>query len=105
MTDHGLVLAGALVGFGLAIGLGAVGAAFGDGLAGNAFISGVARQPEAQGRMIPWLFTIVGLVEAMYFITSPLVSSSSPTSPQPSSRHDLPREHRYSRGHRDQWDG
>ena len=37
-------------------------------LAGNAFISGVARQPEAQGRMIPWLFTIVGLVEAMYFI-------------------------------------
>ena len=68
MTDHGLVLAGALVGFGLAIGLGAVGAAFGDGLAGNAFISGVSRQPEAQGRMIPWLFTIVGLVEAMYFI-------------------------------------
>ena len=43
-------------------------AAVGDGLAGNAFISGVARQPEAQGRMIPWLFTIVGLVEAMYFI-------------------------------------
>jgi len=37
-------------------------------LAGNAFIGGVARQPEAQGRMIPWLFTIVGLVEAMYFI-------------------------------------
>jgi F-type H+-transporting ATPase subunit c len=68
MTDHGLVLAGALIGFGLAIGLGAVGAAFGDGLAGNAFIGGVARQPEAQGRMIPWLFTIVGLVEAMYFI-------------------------------------
>ena len=48
--------------------IGAIGAAFGDGLAGNAFISGVARQPEAQGRMIPWLFTIVGLVEAMYFI-------------------------------------
>src|SRR5437868_358451 len=41
---------------------------FGNSLAGNAFISGVARQPEAQGRMIPWLFTIVGLVEAMYFI-------------------------------------
>src|SRR4029077_9012305 len=68
MTDHGLELAGALIGFGLLMGLGAVGAAFGDGLAGNAFISGVARQPEAQGRMIPWLFTIVGLVEAMYFI-------------------------------------
>ena len=59
---------GALIAFGLAIGLGAIGAAFGDGLAGNAFISGIARQPEAHGRMIPWLFTIVGLVEAMYFI-------------------------------------
>jgi hypothetical protein len=35
MTDHGLVLAGALVAFGLAIGLGAIGAAFGDGLAGK----------------------------------------------------------------------
>ena len=50
MTDHGIELAGALIGFGLLMGLGAVGAAFGDGLAGNAFISGVARQPEAQGR-------------------------------------------------------
>src|SRR5712692_2760212 len=68
MTDHGLELAGALIGFGLLMGLGAVGAAFGDGLAGNAFIGGVARQPEAQGRMIPWLFTIVGLVEARYVI-------------------------------------
>ena len=68
MTDHGLVLAGALVGFGLAIGLGAVGAAFSDGLEDNAFVGGVARQPEAKGRTIPWLFTIVGLVEAMYFI-------------------------------------
>ena len=36
MTDHGIVLAGALIAFGLAIGLGAIGAAFGDGLAGNA---------------------------------------------------------------------
>ncbi|MGH7763944.1 MAG: ATP synthase F0 subunit C, partial [Candidatus Dormibacteraceae bacterium] len=65
MTNHGIELAGALIGFGLLMGLGAIGAAVGDGLAGNAFISGVARQPEAQGRMIPWLFTIVGLVEAM----------------------------------------
>ncbi len=66
--EHAIVLAGALIAAGLALGLGAVGAAFGDGLAGNAFITGVARQPEAQGRMIVWLFAIVGLVEAMYFI-------------------------------------
>jgi F-type H+-transporting ATPase subunit c len=68
MTDHGLILAGALIAAGLALGGGAIGAAFGDGLAGNAFISGIARQPEAQGRMLTWLITIVGLVEAMYFI-------------------------------------
>ena len=68
MTDHGIELAGALIAFGLALGGGAIGAAFGDGLAGNAFITGIARQPEAQGRMIIWLGAIVGLVEAMYFI-------------------------------------
>ena len=68
MTDHGIELAGALIGFGLLMGLGAVGAAFGDGLAGNATIQGVARQPEAQGRLQTIMFLIVGLVEAMYFI-------------------------------------
>jgi F-type H+-transporting ATPase subunit c len=68
MTDHGLILAGALIAAGLGLGGGAIGAAMGDGLAGNAFISGIARQPEAQGRMLVWLITIVGLVEAMYFI-------------------------------------
>ena len=45
MTDHGIELAGALIAFGLALGLGAIGAAVGDGLelrfdiarAGNTF--------------------------------------------------------------------
>ena len=82
MTDHGIELAGALVAFGLAIGLGAIGAAFGDGLAGNAFISGIARQPEAQGRMLVWLIFTVGLAEAMYFINLALafyfISSVAP---------------------------
>jgi len=32
MTDHGIELAGALIGFGLLMGLGAIGAAFGDGM-------------------------------------------------------------------------
>ena len=66
--NHAIAIAGALIGAGLALGGGAVGAAFGDGLAGNAMISGVARQPEAAGRLQIWLFLVVGLVEAMYFI-------------------------------------
>jgi F-type H+-transporting ATPase subunit c len=66
--NHAIVLAGALIGFGLALGGGAIGAAVGDGLAGNATIQGTARQPEAQGRLQVLMFIIIGLVEAMYFI-------------------------------------
>ena len=68
MTDHGIELAGALIAFGLALGLGAIGAAVGDGLAGAQTIAGVARQPESQPRLMPIFFLTVGLVEAMYFI-------------------------------------
>jgi F-type H+-transporting ATPase subunit c len=60
--------AGALVCGGLALAGGAVGAAIGDGLAGSATISGVARQPEAQGRLMTLFFLTVGLCEAAYFI-------------------------------------
>ena len=66
--NHAIVLAGALIAAGLALGGGAIGAAIGDGLAGNATINGVARQPEAQGRLQVIMFLIIGLVEAMYFI-------------------------------------
>ena len=50
--DHAISLAGAMVGGGLLMGGGAVGAAIGDGLAGSQTIAGVARQPEAQGRLV-----------------------------------------------------
>jgi len=66
--NNAIAIAGALIGFGLALGGGAMGAAFGDGLAGNATIQGVARQPEAQARLQTIMFLIIGLVEAMYFI-------------------------------------
>ncbi|MHB8294763.1 MAG: ATP synthase F0 subunit C [Acidimicrobiales bacterium] len=57
-----------MVGAGLALGGGAVGAAIGDGLAGSQTIAGVARQPEAQGRLMGLMLLTVGLAEAMYFI-------------------------------------
>ncbi|MBX6371539.1 MAG: F0F1 ATP synthase subunit C [Acidothermus sp.] len=60
--------AGAFIGGGLALAGGAIGAAIGDGLAGAQTIAGVARQPEAQPRLMPLFFLTVGLVEAMYFI-------------------------------------
>ncbi len=66
--NHAIALAGGMIGFGLALGGGAIGAAIGDGLAGNATIAGVSRQPEAQGRLQIIMFLIIGLVEAMYFI-------------------------------------
>ena len=63
-----LTLAGAMIGGGIALGGGAIGAAIGDGLAGSSTIQGVARQPEAQGRLMTIFFLTVGLCEAMYFI-------------------------------------
>jgi F-type H+-transporting ATPase subunit c len=66
--NHALALMGGMIAAGLALGGGAVGAAIGDGLAGNATINGIARQPEAQGRLTPTMFLIIGLVEGMYFI-------------------------------------
>ncbi len=67
-TQQAIQLAGALIGGGIALGGGAIGAAIGDGLAGSQTIAGVARQPEAQSRLFVIMFTIIGLVEAMYFI-------------------------------------
>jgi F-type H+-transporting ATPase subunit c len=66
--DSAVKTAGAFIGGGLALGGGAIGAAIGDGLAGSSTIQGVARQPEAQGRLMTIFFLTVGLVEAMYFI-------------------------------------
>ena len=50
-----------------------MGAAVGDSLAGAQLIAGVARQPEAQGRLLTWTFLTVGLVEAVYFINLALM--------------------------------
>jgi F-type H+-transporting ATPase subunit c len=66
--NQAIALAGAMIGFGLLLGGGAIGAAVGDGLVGNAALHGISRQPEAQGRLTAFMFIIVALVEAMYFI-------------------------------------
>ena len=68
VDNSAVTTAGAMIGGGIALGGGAVGAAIGDGLAGSSTIQGVARQPEAQGRLMTIFFLTVGLCEAMYFI-------------------------------------
>jgi F-type H+-transporting ATPase subunit c len=68
-TAHAVVFAAAMIG----TSVGAVGAAIGDGLAGAQLIAGIARQPEAQGRLLTWTFLTVGLVEAVYFINLALM--------------------------------
>ena len=68
VDNTAVTTAGAMVGGGIALGGGAIGAAIGDGLAGSSTIQGVARQPEAQGRLMTIFFLTVGLCEAMYFI-------------------------------------
>ena len=69
VTGHDIVIAGMLVG----LGAGATGAAIGDGLAGAQLIAGVARQPEAQARLLQWTIFTVGIAEAVYFINMVLV--------------------------------
>ncbi|MFC7752906.1 F0F1 ATP synthase subunit C [Tsukamurella soli] len=65
---NGIVRTGAMVAGGITLAGGAIGAGIGDGMAGSQLIAGIARQPEAQQRMVaPFLIT-VGLVEAAFFI-------------------------------------
>ena len=68
VDNSAVTTAGAMIGGGIALGGGAIGAAIGDGLAGSSTIQGVARQPEAQGRLMTIFVLTVGLCEAMYFI-------------------------------------
>jgi F-type H+-transporting ATPase subunit c len=56
---------GDAIGFGVAVAGGAVG----DGLVFSRLVEGVARQPEAQGRLMPLAFIGVGIVEALPIIS------------------------------------
>jgi F-type H+-transporting ATPase subunit c len=53
---------------GIGMGLAALGAAVGDGLVMGRAVEGIARQPEAQNRIMPNAYIGVGLVEALPFI-------------------------------------
>lgn len=68
--EHAIMVAGAMVGAGLAIGLGAVGAGIGNGVVTSKFVEGVARQPEAKGTLLVQMLISVGLIESVPIIAT-----------------------------------
>ncbi|EKE03892.1 MAG: hypothetical protein ACD_20C00134G0019 [uncultured bacterium] len=50
---------------GIAVGLGALGPGIGMGIAVAAYMNAVSRQPEAEGKLKPFLFIGLGLMEAL----------------------------------------
>jgi len=68
--EHAIMVMGALVGAGLAIGLAAIGAGIGNGVVTSKFVEGVARQPEAKGTLLVNMLISVGLIEAVPIIAA-----------------------------------
>ena len=62
--ENAIMVAAALIGAGITMGLAAIGAGIGDGLVTARFIEGITRQPEAN------TLISVGLIEAMAIIAT-----------------------------------
>ncbi|MDD4169253.1 MAG: F0F1 ATP synthase subunit C [Desulfotomaculaceae bacterium] len=63
--ENEILSAGAAIGCGIAMGVGAAGAAIGDGVLGSKTIEALARQPESRGTIMTTFFIFFGLVEAL----------------------------------------
>ena len=68
--ENAIMVAAALVGAGLCMGLAAIGARLGDGLVTSRFIEGITRQPEAQSKLFTNTLISVGLIESMAIIAT-----------------------------------
>ena len=68
--EHAIMVAGAFIGAGLAIGLGAVGAGIGDGSVTAKAVECIARQPEAKGTILVNMLISVGLIESIPIIAA-----------------------------------
>ncbi|MBC5798404.1 MAG: ATP synthase F0 subunit C [Candidatus Eremiobacteraeota bacterium] len=68
MTSESLVIAAALIAFGLIILGVAFGSGIGDGLVASKAVEAIARQPEARANIFTFLFLGIGLVEAFPII-------------------------------------
>ena len=68
--ENAIMVAAALIGAGLCMGLAAVGAGLGDGMVTSRFIEGITRQPEAKNTLFTNTLISVGLIEAMCIIAT-----------------------------------
>ena len=68
--ENAFMVAAALIGAGLCLGLAAIGAGIGDGLVTSRFIEGITRQPEAQSKLFTNTLISVGLIESMAIIST-----------------------------------
>ena len=68
--EQAIMVAAALIGAGICMGLAAVGAGLGDGLVTSKFIDGITRQPEAKNTLFTNTLISVGLIEAMAIIAA-----------------------------------
>ena len=60
--ENAIMVAAALIGAGITMGLAAIGAGIGDGLVTSKFIEGITRQPEAKGVLFTNTLISVGLI-------------------------------------------
>ena len=68
--ENAIMVAAALIGAGICMGLAAIGAGLGDGLVTSKFIDGITRQPEAKDTLFTNTLISVGLIEAMAIIAA-----------------------------------
>ena len=68
--ENAIMVAAALLGAGIAVGLAAIGAGLGDSLVASKFIEGLTRQPEAKNVLFTNTLISIGLVESMAIIAT-----------------------------------
>ena len=68
--ENAIMVAAALIGAGITMGLAAIGAGLGDSLVASKFIEGLTRQPEAKNVLFTNSLISIGLVESMAIIAT-----------------------------------
>ena len=68
--ENAIMVAAALIGAGICMGLAAIGAGLGDGMVTSRFIEGITRQPEAASKLFTNSLISVGLIESMAIIAT-----------------------------------
>ena len=68
--ENAIMVAAALLGAGITMGLAAIGAGLGDSLVASKFIEGLTRQPEAKNVLFTNTLISIGLVESMSIIAT-----------------------------------